>query len=228
MINSTRTSQEKIYLDLYEHNKGTPMAVSSESQAHKSLRFTQISDLFKNDDNFSVHDIGMGLADFYKFLSDKFPEKNISYSGSDILKEFVDESKAKYPYCEFYSRDIAEEVFPDRYDYLIMSGIFHQRRDSSIPAWEGFYQQIITNAFEMCTKGIAFNFISPFVDFYQTQVYYCNIYKLITFIPDKLSRFFSIRHNYALFEFTVFVYKEGYIKKQYPQAEFGKYFKDLD
>lgn len=225
MENKTRPSQEKIYKELYEQHKGTPMAVSSESWNHKHTRFNMVCDILRNDDNITVHDVGMGIADMGAFIKNQFPEKNIQYSGTEILEEYVKEAEERFPASKFYTRDVAEQSFDDHYDYLLLSGVFHQRRDSPIRDWEKFSQQILKNAFKMCNKGIAFNFISPFVDFYQTQVYYANLPKLINFINDDLSRFFEIRHNYALFEFTVYVYKEEYIKTQYIQPEFQKYFK---
>ncbi|HMO61148.1 MAG TPA: hypothetical protein PKC39_01670 [Ferruginibacter sp.] len=224
-MNNTRESQEKIYKELYEKHKGTPMAVSSESWNHKLTRFKMVCDIFRDDDNITVHDVGMGIADMGEFIKTQFPQKNIQYSGTEILEEYVAEAQRRFPGSQFYKRDIAEQSFEDRYDYLLLSGVFHQRRDSSVRDWEKFAQMIIKHSFEMCNKGIAFNFISPFVDFYQTQVYYCNLPKLINFINDDLSRFFEIRHNYALFEFTVYVYKEQYMKAQHPQPEFQKYFK---
>jgi hypothetical protein len=224
MKNKTKESQMEIYRKLFDENRGTPMAVSSESLAHKFLRFKQIAGIFDQDDDFTIHDIGMGLADFYQFLLNEFPIKKIIYSGSEILEEYVNESKLRFPGNSFYLRDIAEESFKDKYDYIIMSGLFHQRRDTKIRDWEKFSQIILKNSFEMCNKGIAFNFISPFVDFYQTQVYYCNLPKLLNFINDELSRFFVIKHNYALFEFTVYVYKDEFIKSKHYQPEFVKYF----
>jgi len=224
-MNNTRESQEKIYRELYEQHKGTPMAVSSESLNHKKLRFGMVCDIFRDDDDITVHDVGMGVADLNAFIMDNYPDKKITYSGTEILNEYVEDSKKRFPENEFFHRDIAESSFEDRYDYVLMSGVFHQRRDSKIPDWERFSQNIIRNSFAMCKKGIAFNFISPFVDFYQTQVYYANLPKLINFINDDLSRFFEIRHNYALFEFTVYVYKEAHIKSLHPQPEFQKYFK---
>lgn len=225
MKNKTRESQERIYKELYEKHKGTSMAVSSESWAHKALRFTQLVEMFKHEDFIEVHDVGMGLSAFYEFLKNNFPEKQIKYSGTEILKEYVTESKKVFPECKFYHRDLAEKAGEEKCDYLILSGVFHQRRDSTIPEWERFAQNILRNSFSMCKKGIAFNMISPFVDFYQTEVYYCNLSKLINFINDDLSRFFEIRHNYALFEFTVFVYREEYIKSKHIEPELQKYFK---
>lgn len=223
--NPTRPDQEKIYRELFEQNKGTPMAVSSESMAHKRLRFTKVTDLFADDDDFTVHDVGMGLADLYAFMQERFAGRRFTYSGTEILKEYVEAARERFPGVEFHHRDLAEAAGTDTYDYVVMSGVFHQRRNSSIRLWEAFAQNIIRNAFAMSRKGIAFNFISPFVDFYQTQVYYANLTKLLHFINDDLSRFFVLKHDYALFEFTVFVYKEEHIHRLHPEPEFAKYFK---
>jgi len=225
MKNPTRQKQEKIFRDLYENNKGTPMATSSESLAHKALRYKFITSIFGDDDGFSVHDVGMGLADLNAYIVHTFPNRQIEYSGSEIVDELVASSRERYPHVTFFHRDLSEEPGRDAYDYVVMSGVFHQRRDSSIREWETFSQKLLRNSFAMCRKGISFNFISPFVDFYQTNVYYCNFSKLLNFINDDLSRFFEIKHNYALFEFTVSVYKEEYVSSKYPEDELSKYFR---
>jgi hypothetical protein len=217
--------QIKHFGDLYEKFKGTPMAVSSESIEHKYLRYKNIAGIFGEDNNFSIHDVGMGLADFYEYINKEFTQKVFAYSGSDILPDFVNEAKKKYPSCNFYLRNIAETIPSENYDYVIMSGLFHQKREIKIKEWEYFSHAMIFNAYKMAAKGIAFNFVSPFVDFYQPEVYYCKLDKLLNFITDRLSRFFVLKHDYALYEFTVFVYKEEYIHSQFKQKEFQKYFK---
>ena len=225
-MNKIRVSQEAYFRHLYNEYNGTPKAVSSESMEHKCLRFAQISRIFEGDDNFTIHDIGMGLAAYLDYLNAHFSDIHFEYSGTEILQEYVENTRSRFPQNKFYLRDIAEKKPPEKYDYVVMSGIFHQRREISIPDWEAFSQKLIKNAFGMSKKGIGFNFISPFVDFYQTDVYYCNLIKLIHFIHDDLSRFYVINSNYALYEFTVFVYQESYIRSMYPQTEFQKYFKD--
>lgn len=225
MENPTRKNQERIYRELFNKYAGTTMAVSSESLAHKNLRFEQISSIIEDKENFTVHDVGMGIADLYVFLKEKFNNKPFSYSGTEILDEYVINARKRFPDIEFYHRDLAEEISTDSYDWVLASGVFHQRRESTIREWEKFSQNLISNAFKMSNKGLAFNFISPFVDYYQTEIYYCNLPKLLNFINDELSRFFTIKHNYALFEFTVYIYKEKYVKMKYPESEFQKYFK---
>lgn len=227
MSNPTRQDQEKVYRELFTKHHGTPMAVSSESAAHKRLRFTKVTDVIGNDDNFSVHDVGMGVADLYAFMLERFAGRKFAYSGTEILKEYIDAAQKRFSGLAFYHRDIADAPGKDRYDYVLLSGVFHQRRESTIRQWEAFAQHIIKNSFAMCRKAVVFNFISPFVDFYQPQVYYANLPKLLNFINDELSRFFELRHSYALFEFTVFVYTEEYVRRLHPEPEFGKYFKVL-
>lgn len=223
-MSKVRKAQEGIYRELLSKHKGTPMAVSSESLAHKKLRFDLISRMFSGDKGFTLHDVGMGIADFGEYLQKHHGEKQVIYSGTEILEEYCEEAKRRFPGSEFFCRDIADRPYEDEYDYIIMSGVFHQRRDTAIPDWEKFAQDIIRNSFKMCNRGVAFNLISPFVDFYQTQVYYSNLPKFINFINDELSRFFVISHDYALFEYTVFVFKEDYIKSKYTEIEFQKYF----
>ena len=217
-------SQIKHFKQLYETHQGTLMAVSSESLAHKQLRYEQISKIFAAEQRFSIHDVGMGLSYYYAYLKNNFPTLEIEYSGSEILKAFYKESMKRYPEQRFYIRDISKQSFKDCYDYVIMSGVFHQRRDTPIRQWENYAQSLISNSFAMCRKGIAFNFITPFVDFYQPEVYYCNMSKFLNFIVDQLSRFFVISHNYALYEFTVFVYRPEHIKRLHKQPELQKYF----
>jgi len=223
--NPTLENQKRVFSELYAAHGGTPMATSSESAEHKRLRFDLITDIAKDDDSFSIHDVGMGLADLYPFMQEKFSGKSFVYSGTEILGEYVEDVSRRYPEIGVFHRDIAEEAPAERYDWVVLSGVFHQRRESTIPEWEMFAAALLRNSFSMAEKGIAFNFISPFVDFYQTHVYYSNLGKWIQFINDNLSRFFSLRHDYPLFEYTVYVYHEAHVRAINPQGEFQKYFK---
>mgnify|MGYP005864441023 CR=1 FL=1 len=164
-MKKVRKAQEEIYRELYNKHKGSPMAVSSESKAHKKLRFDMISRIFRDDNKFSLHDIGMGIGDYYEYLLDYHGEKKIEYSGSEILRQFCDEAENRFPDINFFHRDIAEQPFDEAYDYLIMSGLFHQRRETKFKNWEDVADNILYKSFLRCKKGIAVNFISPFVDF---------------------------------------------------------------
>ena len=226
-METIRKAQEQHYRQLFTEHAGTTMAVSSESAAHKKLRFDQIAKVFGDDARFSLHDVGMGLGAFGAYLRENFAERLIEYSGTEILPEFVQGAETEHPKSSFYLRDLTEGAGDDRYDYVVLSGVFHQRRSTPIPEWEEFSRLLLRNAWKMCRKGLAFNFISPFVDFYQTEVYYANLTRVIQFINEELSRFFVVNHSYALFEFTVLVYREPHVAARDSAPEFRKYFKDL-
>jgi hypothetical protein len=226
-MKNVRQAQQAHYRMLLENHAGTPMAVSSESAAHKKLRFDQLAKLFGDDAQFTLHDVGMGLGAFGVYLRENFEGRRIEYSGTEILPEFVRGAETEHPKSSFYLRDLTEGAGDDRYDYVVLSGVFHQRRSTPIPQWEEFSRLLLRNAWKMCRKGLAFNFVSPFVDFYQTEVYYANLTRVIQFINEELTRFFVVNHSYALFEFTLLVYREPYVAARDSAPEFRKYFTGL-
>jgi hypothetical protein len=228
LSNPTRIVQEEYFRRLLKQHSGSPMATSSESQAHKDLRYQQIAQFLDSSisESPTVHDFGMGLADFGGFLESSRHHEGWTYSGSDILAEYVELAQSRFPESKFHHRDLAVEVPTpaERYDYVILSGVFHQRRRSSITEFNRFMKQILHNAFSMCSVGLVFNAVSPYVDFYQENIHYINLPWLLDFVRTDLSRFFIVHHNYALYEFTIAVFPEDVIRSRTTAAELQKYF----
>jgi hypothetical protein len=220
-----KKSQADYYGDLFKKFNYSPEAVASGKQIYKDLRYEKLSKLFGDDKEFSIHDVGMGLGHYYEFLRRRFPDKIIFYSGSEVVENFYTFCRDKYPGSQFYLRDLSLRPHEDTYDYLIFGGTFYHMCGIPRKEWEQYIFKIIRNAFSMAKKGIAFNFITEFCDFYDKELYYCNIQKLLNFITDDLSRFFMIDHAYPLYELTVYVYKEVIVKDNYREEEFKKYFK---
>ena len=218
-------SQSDYYGKLYEEYSYSPEAVASGKQIYKDLRYEKLSGIFQTEGDFSVHDVGMGLGHYYEYLKEHFKDRKITYSGSEVTEHFYRYCRDNYPECEFHLRDLSEKPCQDRYDYLIYGGTFYHPCDNSRVDWEKFIFSILENGFKMATVGIAFNVITELCDFYERGLYYCDIAKMIHFINDNLSRFFRIDHAYALYELTVYVYREDFIKANYAEEEFAKYFK---
>jgi hypothetical protein len=225
-------NQIRIFRNLFEQHGNSPMGVSSESLVHKRLRFSEILEFMDVSTNFSVHDVGMGLAHFHDFLEEKLNFIKFEYSGSEILEEYVNSCRERLPSRDFFHRNISENKniggggwTGEVYDYVVLSGVFHQMRETPITDWEIYLKSLLRNCFQMAKKGIVFNLVSPYVDFYQTGIYYARLPKILDFITEELSRFFVIRHNYALFEFTICVYQKDYVKTKFQEPEFQKYFR---
>lgn len=211
--------QNEFYKKFYKiHNN---ISVSDEYQ---KIRYEKLSNMFKMDNNFSIHDIGMGLGGFLEYLNNS-TDKKFSYSGSEINEEFYNICSKRYPDNKFYLRNLADKAYEDKYDYLIMNAIFNTKENVTITEWEKYIFRMISNAYSMANKGIAFSILTEFCDFYEKNLYYCKLYKLLNYINDNLSRFFEIQQSYPLYEMTVFVYKVDYIKEIYNEKCFKKYFK---
>ena len=223
--NNTSSDQINYFQNLIKIHGNNHKALSSESIDHKKCRYEQLSKIFAKDNNFTIHDIGSGFGDYLKYLNDTHNDKIFQYSGSDIVPEFIKECKNKFPKKnKFYLRDLSEKSFPEQYDYVVMSGVFHQIRNTKRKDWEEFAFVLIENAFKMSKKGLAFNFVSPFVDFYKENIYYCDLTKLINMVSSKLTRFFEINHSYPLYEFTFFIYHESKIRDNNKFKKLDKYF----
>lgn len=221
--------QARIFGELLKQFGDAPMATSSESAAHKLLRFSEIFSLLEPSPGFQVHDIGMGLAGFHDFLAERLGSDSFEYSGSEILNEYVLKCRDRLPQRLFYCRNIADRtenyiLDGEAYDFVVASGVFHQMRRTPIPDWEKYIKAVLRNSFLLARKGLVFNLVSPYVDFYQPGIYYAKISKILDFVSEELSRFFIVRHNCALFEFTVAVYTNDFVKERFTEPEFEKYF----
>lgn len=218
--------QEVYFSSLFKDFGDSPQAVSSESDEHKLLRYRLLSEVFGDEEDFSVHDVGMGLGHFLRFLINEKPNLRAKYSGTDIVPEYYEYCKMMYPDNRFYLRNIEESAIgkDEAYDFVILSGVFHQMRSARHKDWTNYMENLVSRSFELSRCGVAFNVPSAFSDFYRPGVFYADIGKICDFINKDLSRFFDVKHAYALFEATFFVYKESYVRKRYKGEGFQKYF----
>lgn len=227
-IGKVEESQKSFYQGKFKKFYDSPKALSWNNKKSQYLRFQKISELFKyeNSETFSVHEIGCGLAHFKEYLDEM--KYNCIYSGSDILPEFIESNKKKYPDCYFSTQNI--NIYYDKIDdkikgedYYCLSGTFHTKEDNSVQDWESFVFKSITNMFKMAKKGISFNFLTVYSDFYDEKLYYSDPKIIMEWCIKNLSRFTSISHDIPLYEFFVYVYKDEYIKERFP--DFKKYFR---
>jgi len=218
-------TEQKIHFDrLYEKNTGTPNAVASETYKHKNLRYQKIADIFPNSGNFSIYEVGYGLGHFYEYIKKSFDLDRITYSGSELVEKYYNHCTEIFnPTGEFELRNILENPLSEKYDYVIMSGVFHQIGDTAKEPWEEYMYALLKRSYESSTRGIAFNFLSHPVDYEIEGNYYAHTSDVMDFANKHLSRFFELKRDYPLFEVTMIVYRTEYIVGKYPDGEFQKY-----
>lgn len=199
------TSEEKkrviaFYDKRYEEFGYHVKSVGWGDKESQDLRFkilSEISDL----SGCSICDVGCGFGDLYPYLLNRFVE--IDYLGIDISKKIVEEAKKRYPSATFEVNDILENSFDRKVDYILASGVLSFKMQNH----EQYVQRMLEAMMEMSEKGVAVNFLSGYVDY--------KLEKNFHFLPEnaftlgkKLTRYVTIRHDYPLYEFTMYLFQQ--------------------
>ena len=153
-------------------------------------------------DGASVLEIGCGIGSFYEYCIQVKGMKHMAYKGIDLVPDMIDLAKQKYPAAEFEMCNILEQKLEKAYDYVILCGVFN------IATKTEEMEKILSEAFLYCKKGMAFNFISTYVNFKSEDMSYHNPQEIFTFCVEKLSRKVKMNHHYNKCDVSMFVYKE--------------------
>ena len=152
-------------------------------------------------------DFGCGASHLYEYIT-QHDFNNIIYHGLDISKKFVKLSKSKYPHNKYYCMDILDtEADLPIFDYIIMNGVFTQKRTLTFKEMFSYFKKIIPKVFNKAEKGIAFNVMVKQVDWEQEGNFYLSLDLLADYLTKYISRNFIIRNDYGLYEYTTYVYK---------------------
>lgn len=154
-------------------------------------------------------DFGCGLSHMYDYLVRHNLQKNIEYSGLDISREFVKKSRKKYPANKYYCTDIlAPGAKLPKFDFIVLNGVFTQKRNLKNEEMFSFLKEAVGYLFERTNHGIALNVMSGHVDFKRQAAFHLGFDKLSDFLCRDVSRNFIHRHNYGLYEYTTYIYRE--------------------
>ncbi|MBU0620450.1 MAG: class I SAM-dependent methyltransferase [Gammaproteobacteria bacterium] len=179
---------------------------SRESQERRFEILAQISDL----NNTNILDFGCGsghLATYLKSRNMKF-----SYTGVDVVEEFFDVARAKNPGDRF---GLLQEFTQEKFDFVFVSGVFNNKRKGN----RRFYQDSLRTLFGMCTKGIAFNMMSTYVDYRDSGLFYESPERAFRFVKQELTPFVCLRHDYEVkpgivpFEYAIYAYRVPPVQK---------------
>ncbi|MEO6721260.1 MAG: class I SAM-dependent methyltransferase [Ferruginibacter sp.] len=151
-------------------------------------------------------DFGCGAAHIVNYISEKKIE--IKYTGLDISEKFIALCRQKYPTIPFYCTDIlVENIELPRFDFVIMNGVFTEKREMSFEEMWQYFCEMILKVFNIANRGVAFNVMSKAVAWERNDLFHLPTDMLIDFLTKNLSRHFIIRNDYGLYEYTTYVYK---------------------
>jgi trans-aconitate methyltransferase len=171
-------------------------------KGRQTLRFKVLTEI-GNLNNCSVLDVGCGFGDLYGYLIKK--GLSIKYTGIDINLNLIKLAKEVYPEAHFEVIDVAEYEKSDSFDWLFACGFF----EFKIPE-ENYVQKMLKKMYTICTKGVAVDFMSSYVDFTTEDAYHADPAEIFRFCKT-LSKRVTLRHDYMPFEFCIYIYKNDRI-----------------
>ena len=203
------------YLSIVEHYEGclerhgdTALGVDWPNERDAATRYNVMLGLIRDKDaSAQLLDFGCGAAHLYEHLL-RQGRGNIDYAGLDVSEKFVALSREKFPERPFYCLDLLQGAgdLPE-FDYIVMNGVFTEKRDLAQDEMFAYFQAMITRVFDKARCGIAFNVMSKAVDWERDDLFHLSIDQLMDFLTRKISRHVVIRNDYGLYEYTAYVYK---------------------
>ena len=199
-MNTKLNKEYKKLLNKYGDSAKSAQWTSRATQEKRFDILTQIADLNES----KILDFGCGTAHLATYLESK--NFDFNYTGVDIVEDFFNIAREKNPKSRF---GYLEEFENEKFDFIFISGVFNNKRKDN----RKFYQESLSKLYEMCTKGIAFNLMSTYVDYKDKKLFYESPERAFNFVKKELTQFVQLRHDYEVkpgvipFEFTIYVYK---------------------
>jgi hypothetical protein len=151
-------------------------------------------------------DFGCGASHLYEYILDH-GYTSIGYSGLDLSPRFLEVSRRKHPHVPYLEVDLLDpDASIPRFDYIVMNGLFNYKGDLDQEEMWTYCLRLLQRAFAFARRGLAFNVMSKYVDWERSDLFHVPLDPLCEFIASRMSRHFTVRHDYGLYEYTVYVY----------------------
>ena len=184
-------------------------SLNSGSEEKQRLRHSIHASALRGDRP-AILEIGCGLGCFYKYLTGQ--QKQCSYTGYDIVPEYIEECGRLYPEAQFRLRNVFTEGIEGHYDTVVMSQVLnnhYEKSDNMRVMWDA-----LDLAFRHTRVSVSVDMLSTYVDFRNSELFYYSpeeIFRLAKEIAPRV----VLRHDYRAFEFCVQLFHEeveGYLR----------------
>ncbi len=166
-------NNKKIFEESFEKYGDDPKScLWDERMVFRYEELTRVADF----NGTSILEIGCGIGGFYEYCIQDKGIKDLTYKGIDLVPGMIELAKEKYPSAEFEVCNILEQKLKETYDYVILCGVFNVATKTQD------MERILSEAYKYCKKGMAFNFISTYVNFQEDEISYHNPQEVFLFV----------------------------------------------
>jgi SAM-dependent methyltransferase len=172
------------------------------------LRYQVMLDLIRpSSDRVSLLDFGCGASHLLETIRRRGLDR-IDYSGLDLSDRFLALSRSKFPGVTYYQTDVLDvEPIPlPIFDYVVMNGLFTYQGAFSYETMFDYLCEMLRRISTHMRVGLAFNVMSTHVDRERRDLFHVSMDPLLAFLATEVSRHVVVRHDYSLYEYTVYVY----------------------
>jgi SAM-dependent methyltransferase len=180
----------------------------SEEEAHS--RYALMLEVIRErTEPVSILDFGCGLAHMLDYLESRTEHGNVRYTGLDLSAKYLEAARRRHPDADLVRMDVlASDAELAEYDYVILNGLFNFRGEISEAEMFDYWKRLLIVSWRHARRGLAFNVMSKIVDWERDDLFHLPFDAMSAFVAAELGRHFVIRHDYAAYEYTVYVYRE--------------------
>lgn len=151
-------------------------------------------------------DFGCGASHLYEYMQSR-SYAGIVYSGLDLSSRYLNLSRAKHPGLRYYHVDLLDpsNSLPT-FDYVVLNGVFNYKGDATHESMWNYCQSLLLQVARHARLGFAFNVMSKYVDWERDDLFHLPLEAACDFLSTHVSRHFTTRHDYGLYEYTVYAY----------------------
>jgi SAM-dependent methyltransferase len=181
----------------------TSSAVRWDNPQTQHFRFAELlKHLDLSAANTSVLDIGCGNAELFKYLNASGYRG--AYTGFDINEALLSQARQRFPKINVRKIDIMSAAAEDRFDYVLMSGLFNVDCGQSFEWTYAFLKSM----FQYANKKMVFNAISTYVNSRNEGMFYLDPSETLNFCIRNLSTRVTLCHHELPYNYSVCVNRD--------------------
>lgn len=200
------------YEQCLERHGATPQGVDWPNPQDLTTRFKVMLDVCQvvsPDKTIDLLDLGCGYGALLEYINNSGYHQRVNYRGIDLSAKMIQAAIDKFGASYFEQRDILVNKLPSAsVDFIVMNGLFTEKRSLSQAEMELFFANMLTVAFDAARVAVAFNVMNYHVDWFRDDLFHLPFDRMAEIVKQCCSRHFTIRADYGLYEYTAYVYKQ--------------------